>query len=84
MKQKLKKLSIWSFILALVNFAVAYVFYHYVTPDCRLSNVYHDDPGKPLVALLFGVLGTQFLFAGFMSGLVRRIFFREEKKGSLV
>jgi hypothetical protein len=84
MKKKLKKLSFWSFVLALVNFGIAYIFYHYMSPDGQLSNVFHDDPGKPFVSLLFGVFGTHFLFAGCMSGLVNRIFFREEKKSSLV
>ena len=84
MKKKLKKLALWSFVLALVNFGIAYIFYHYMSPDGSLSNVFHDDPGKPMVSLLFGVFGTNFLFAGCMSGLVNRIFFREEKKGSLV
>ena len=84
MKKKLKKLSFWSFVLALVNFGIAYIFYHYMSLDGTLSNVFHDDPGKPMVSLLFGVFGTNFLFAGCMSGLVNRIFFREEKKGSLV
>ena len=83
MKKKLKKLSFWSFVLALMNFGIAYIFYHYMSPDGTFSNVYHDDPGKPVVALLFGVFGTHFLFAGCMSGLVNWIFFREEKKGSL-
>ena len=78
MKKKLKKLSFWSFMLALMNFGIAYIFYHYMSPDGTFSNVYHDDPGKPVVALLFGVLGTQFLFAGMMSGLVGRIVFSNE------
>ena len=84
MKQKLNKLSLWSFALALVNFVIAFVFYHFFTPGVGLTSVFHKEAGKPMVSLLFGVLGVDFLFAGCMSGLVRRIFFgKETQSGSL-
>ena len=79
MKQKLRKLSLWSFVLALVNFVIAFVFYHFFTPGVGLTSVFHKEAGKPMIALLFGVFGVDFLFAGCMSGMVNRIVFAGEK-----
>lgn len=78
MKKKLKKLSFWSFVLAVVQFVIAFAFFHFFTPGVGLTPVFHKEAGKPMVALLFGVLGIQFLFAGMMSGLVGRIVFSNE------
>ena len=84
MKQKLKKLSLWSLVLALADFVIAFVFFHFISPDGVFTPVFREDPGKPMVSLLFGIKGVLFLFSSMMSAIVNRIFFREEKKGSLV
>ena len=84
MSKKLKKLSLWSLVLALADFVIAFVFFHFISPDGVFTPVFREDPGKPMVSLLFGIKGVLFLFAGMMSAIVNRIFFREEKKGSLV
>ena len=84
MSKKLKKLSLWSLVLALVDFVIAFVFFHFISPDGVFTPVFREEPGKPMVSLLFGIKGVLFLFAGMMSAIVNRIFFREEKKGSLV
>ena len=78
MKKKLKKLSFWSFVLALVQFVIAFAFFHFFTPGVGLTPVFHKEAGKPMVALLFRVFGELFLFAGMMSGLVGRIVFSNE------
>ena len=84
MSKKLKKLSLWSLVLALADFVIAFVFFHFISPDGVFTPVFREEPGKPMVSLLFGIKGVLFLFAGMMSAIVNRIFFREERKGSLV
>ena len=78
MKQKLKKLSLWSLVLALADFVIAFVFFHFISPDGVFTPVFREEPGKPMVSLLFGIKGVLFLFAGMMSALVGRIVFAEE------
>lgn len=78
MKKKLKKLSFWSFVLAVVQFVIAFAFFHFFTPGVGLTPVFHKEAGKPMVALLFGVFGVLFLFAGCMSALVNRIVYSEK------
>ena len=79
MRQKCKKLSAWSFALALSIFIFSYILYHYTLPGGAFTTVWQPEPGKPLVTLLFAVWGVMFLFAGVMSLLVGRIFFGKEK-----
>ena len=74
MKKKFKKLGIWSFLLAVVTFAVTFVFCHYVTPEGQLTAVFQEQAGKPMVTLWMGHLGTLFLFVAITSLLVARIF----------
>lgn len=75
MKQKLKKLSLWSFLLALVIFSFAYIFFHFITPEGTFSLAWQAQSGKPFIAQLFGIWGVCFLFAAVMSRLIAHIFF---------
>jgi len=84
MNKKWKKLSLWSFGLALVDFVIAFVFFRFISPDGVFTPEFREEPGKPMVSLLFGIKGVLFLFSSMMSGLVGRLFYSEEKKGSLV
>lgn len=52
--------------------------YHYMMPDGSLTEVFQTVPGKPLVTLLFAIWGVMFLFAGVMSLLIGRIFYKEK------
>jgi len=83
MSKKLKKLSLWSLVLALVDFVIAFIFFHFISPDGVFTPVFREEPGKPMVSLLFGIKGVLFLFSSMMSALVNRIFYLEEQKGSL-
>ncbi len=78
MSKKLKKLSLWSLVLALVDFVIAFVFFHFISPDGVFTPVFREEPGKPMVSLLFGIKGVLFLFSSMMSGLVGRIVYAEE------
>ncbi|MBQ9852012.1 MAG: hypothetical protein IJO37_03730 [Ruminiclostridium sp.] len=82
MNKKWKKLSLWSFGLALLQFVLSFLFFHYVTPDGAFTLVFREEPGKPMVSFLFGAFGVLFLFAGSMSRLIARIFFPAEKEAA--
>ena len=79
MKQKFKKLSLWSFILALALFVWSYFLFHYATPEGGFSLVYRAEPAKPLVTELWSILGVLFLFSSILSGIIGRIFFPGQK-----
>ena len=78
MKQKFQTLSRRSLVVALAIFVFTFFFYHYVTPDFTLTLEYQQEPGKPLITQLLSILGTMFLFAGILSGMIARIFFPEK------
>ena len=78
MRKKCNTLSLCSFVLALGIFVFSYILYHYMLPDGEFTSVFQTTPGKPVVTLLFGIWGVQFLFASVMSLLVGRIFFKEK------
>ena len=52
--------------------------FSFLYPGVGLTPVFHKEAGKPMVALLFGVFGVLFLFAGCMSALVNRIVYSEK------
>ena len=79
MKQKFKKLSAWSFGLALGIFLFSYVLYHYTLPSGAFTSVWQPEPGKLWITLLFSVWGVMFLFSGVMSLLIGQIFYGDEK-----
>ena len=77
MKKKCCCLAIWSFVLALAIFAFSYILYHHLGPD-GFTAIRRSEPYKPMITWLFAIWGTQFLFAGVMSLLVGKIFFKEK------
>ena len=77
MKKKCKILAICSFALALTIFEFSYILYHHLGSNGFIA-VFLTEPSKPMVTWLFAIWGTQFLFAGVMSLLVGRIFFKEK------
>ena len=79
MSKKLKKLSLWSLVLALADFVIAFVFFHFISPDGVFTPVFREEPGKPMVSLLFGIKGVLFLFSSMMSALVGRIVYGEKE-----
>lgn len=75
MKRKLNTLSLCSFVLAFAIFVFSYILFHYVTQDGTFTSVWHAQPEKPFVTMLFAVWGVMFLFSGVMSLLIGNIFF---------
>ena len=78
MKKKFQTLSRRSLVMALAVFVFTFFFYHYVTPDFSITLEFQQGPGKPLISELLSILGTMFLFAGILSGMIARIFFPEK------
>lgn len=78
MRKKLNKLSGWSFVLAVVTFAINYVCFHFLT-DAGFTTVWQPEAGKPFVTDLVGQLGVLFLFAGIMCLLIGKIFYPEKE-----
>ena len=78
MKKKLKRLSVWTFALALVTFAVDYICFHFLT-DQGFSVVWQPEAEKPMVTVLLGILGVLFLFASVMCLLTEKILFTEKE-----
>ena len=79
MKKKLLLLSRWSFALAFGVFAFSYFLFHYLASDGTITAVYQAAANKPVVTLLFAILGVLFLFTGVLSRLIAHIFFSSEK-----
>ncbi len=78
-KKNFLKISLITFIVALVVLGVAYFFFHYVT-DAGITLVWHPEAGKPFVTQLIADFGVLNLFASFISLLVALIFFKSENK----
>lgn len=78
MKKKLKTLSAWSFVLALAIFFLAFIAYHYITPDGSFSAVFREEAGKPFVSFLLANLGVMFLFNSILDLLITKIFYPED------
>lgn len=77
MKKKFHILALCSFSLALFLFLVTYILFHHLSPT-GFTAVPQTVPGKPFITMLFGIWGVLFLFAGCMSLLIGRIFFKEK------
>ena len=75
MKKKFNLLAIYSFIIALSIYVFTFFLYHHLGPDGTFVSEYYENPTKPFITLLFGVLGVTFHFAGIMSLLIGKIFF---------
>ena len=78
MKNNFKKLSFWSFVLALAIFVFSYILYHYSTPYGWFTSVWQPVPGKPLITFLFSMWGVMFLFSGVINLLIAKIFFPDK------
>ena len=77
MRKKCNILAWCSLALALGIFVFTWYIYHYWLADGSFTTVYQTTAGKPLITFLFGIWGVTFLFAGVMSALVGRIFFKD-------
>ena len=69
-KKKLSKLSVLFFALALVFYAIAYFFFHYVTKD-GITKIKQSKAGKPFVTNLIGLFGTESLFASLVTLIIK-------------
>ena len=77
MKKKCNTLALWSFLVALGIFLISYILYHHLGPE-GFTVLRRTEPFKPMITWLFAIWGTHFLFAGIMSLLVGKIFFKEK------
>ncbi len=80
MNKKLKKLSVWSFAIAVAIFVLTYNLFHHFTPEGFFTTAWLDEPGKPFITFLFGIWGVMFLFTGVISLVVGHIFFPETEE----
>ena len=78
MKQKFQKLSRSSLVLAVLLFVVAFLLFHYMTPEMTFTTTFRKEPGKPLVTEMVAMLGVLFLFSSILSAMVGKIFFSEK------
>ena len=78
MRKKCNILSLCSFAAALVIFLIAYLLFHFLSPDGGFTTVCQETAAKPVVTMLVGILGVLFAFTGFLSLLVGKIFFSEK------
>lgn len=77
MKKKFLILSACSFILSFSIHMFTYFLYHYYGAG-GFDTIFHVEPYKPFVTLLFGFLGTLFLFASIMCLLIAIIFYNRK------
>lgn len=77
MKQKFRKLSSWSFLLAVVLFALSFVLFHFLT-DSGFTTVWQPEAGKPFITEMVGDLSVLFFFCGILCRMIARVFFSEE------
>ena len=79
MGKKFAIFSALSFALAYGTFVFSYNLYHYLGPDGKFGAIYHAEPVKPYITLLFSILGVTFLSASILSVLVYFVFFFRKK-----
>lgn len=80
MKEKLLRLSLWCFAIALGIFVLSYLLYHYLDPAGGFTAQFQETPAKPFVTLLLAVWGVMFLFGGTAALMVRCILLPKAKK----
>ena len=78
MKKKFKKLSAWSFALAVVLFALSFVLFHFLT-DSGFTTVFQQEAGKPFVTEMVADLSMLFFFSGILCQLIAKIFYPNEQ-----
>lgn len=76
-KNKLLKLSLYSFIIAIILFLINYYIFHFVTDD-GFTLIFHEEAGKPFVSNLVGQLAVSFVFLSGASLLSSLIFFKDK------
>lgn len=76
-KKILNKVSIITLIIGIFIFFVAYFFFHFVT-DTGITLTWHEE-GKPVVALLIGMLGILFIWTCVMALIASILAFKKEK-----
>lgn len=76
-KKILNKVSILTLIIGIFLFFVAYFFFHFVT-DTGITLTWHEE-GKPVVALLIGMLGILFIWTSVMDLIASILAFKKEK-----
>lgn len=60
-------------VLATAELFFTFIYFHYAKDNCLIGREYSEQPRKPVVSLLFGVLGADLLAASivlFVLGLV--------------
>ena len=78
MKKKFEKLSGWSFVLAVVLFALSFVLFHFLT-DTGFTTVFQQEAGMPFVTEMVADLSVLFLFSGILCRMIAKIFYSDEK-----
>lgn len=78
MNQKLKKLSVRCFLLAVVLLVLSYFCFHFLT-DGGFTLQWQPEAGKPFVTEMLGDLAVLFLFGGIFSRMAADILFPEQK-----
>ena len=77
MNHKFKKLSNWSFVLAVVLFALSFVLFHFLT-DSGFVTTWQPEAGKPFVTEMVADLSVLFFFSGIVCRMIAGIFFPEK------
>ena len=75
MKSKFQKLSLVSFVIAIVLFVFSFILFHYLTPEGTFSFVWHNEASKPIITNLFAIWGVMHLFTAVTSLLISSVFF---------
>ena len=70
-------LSVSSFVLFILTSIFTYFLYHYYTAE-GFGAVWQEEPFKPFITFLFGILATLFLFSGIISLLIAFIFNKKD------
>ena len=76
MKKKFLKLSLITFIVSIVFFALAFFCFHFVT-DQGITLIYHQEAGKPFITELIGDFAILNVATSFISLLIAFIFYKE-------
>ena len=72
-KAIMMKSSLVLLVLAIAELFFTFIYFHYAKDNCLLGREYSKKPRKPVVSLLFGVLGADLMAASivfFVLGLV--------------
>ena len=73
-KAMMMKAALIFLALALADFVFTFRYYHYAKDNGLLGKEFNEETKKPLVSVLWGVLGADLLFASivfFVLGLLK-------------